>query len=95
MVRGITQLRKKMNRGIKRHCAVQRSLKRTGKSNVRSLDDALNSLTGGKDRRVFSEVPFGKSRVDIVVLVPGRIMIFVYIKLHKGRFSLSSSRPGY
>ena len=70
-------------RGIKRHGIVQRSLKRTGKSNVRSLDDTLNSLTGRETRRVFSEVPFGTSRVDIVVLVPGRTMIFVEFKTTK------------
>lgn len=74
-----------MFRGIKRHGVVQRCLKRTGKSNVRSLDDALDSLTGRETRRrrVFGEVPFGKSRVDIVVLVPGRTMIFVEFKTTK------------
>lgn len=76
--------------GIKRHGIVQRSLKRTGKSNVRSLDDTLNSLTKRETRRVFSEVPFGKSRVDIVVLDPGRTMIFVEFKTTNG-----GRRPAY
>lgn len=69
------------SRGIKRHGVVQRSLKQTGKSNVRSLDDRLHDLTGEGNRRVvFSEIPFGKSRVDIAVLVPGQTMIFVEFK---------------
>lgn len=73
-------------RGIKRHGVIQRRLKLTGKSNVRSLDDAVNSLTGGENnsnrRRVFNEVPFGKSRVDIVVTAPG-VVIFVEFKTTK------------
>lgn len=76
-------------RGIKRHGAVQRSLTKTGKSKVASLDDTINSLLSGKEggekknRLVFSEVPFNGSRVDIVVLVPGKTIIFVEFKTTK------------
>lgn len=81
-----------MRNGIKRHGEVQKNMKRYDKSYVRSLDSILNKITGGERRLVFSEVPFGKSRVDIVVVVPGKKLVFVEFKTTSLKSKQSSHR---
>ena len=67
-------------RGIKRHKAIQKKIRRTRKSNIKSLDNIIENITNKEAYRSFSEIPFRSSRTDIVILVPRSKLIFIEFK---------------